>query len=118
MGIGDWGLGIGDWGLGIGEPPFYKVLKDTFGKTCINIIRDGLQEMIKNSILYCDFLTFIDKISSKEKNISLINSDKSSQNGNNNNINNILNPLRKNSKSPNKYNKIIKYHYYKKKLKI
>ena len=90
------------------EPPFYKVLKDTFGKTCINIIRDGLQEMIKNSILYCDFLTFIDKISSKEKNISLINSDKSSQNGNNNNINNILNPLRKNSKSPNKYNKIIK----------
>ena len=90
------------------EPPFKKLLKDSLGKPCINIIKDGLQEMIKNSILYCDFITFIEKISQKEKN-NLHNSNKSSQIGNNNNkLNNILNPIKKHSKSPNKYIKIIK----------
>ena len=93
------------------EPPFLKVLKkDDLGKTCINIIRDGLQEMIKNSILYCDFITFIENISSNEKkNMSLINSDKRAEiNNDNNKNNNSLNPIKKNSKSHYKYYKIIK----------
>ena len=50
------------------EPPLYKNMKDTYGKQGITLIRDALQEMIKNSILYCDFLTFIDKISTKQNN--------------------------------------------------
>ncbi len=49
------------------DPPFYKTLKEAMGKTCIGIIRNSLQEMIKSSILYCDFNTFVDKISSNKK---------------------------------------------------
>jgi len=105
------------------EPPLYKNIKDSFGKPCINIIRDALQEMIKNSILYCDFLTFIDKISTKQNNDTVAASDKNSQNENNNNNNinnnnqsnsNLLNPIKK-YKPQNKYMKIltaIENNYY------
>lgn len=58
------------------DPPFFKILKEAMGKTCILIIRNSLQEMIKNSILYCDFATFVEKISSnkkKEKGVLQIN---------------------------------------------
>ncbi len=52
-----------------------KNLKETMGKEWINIIRDSLQEMIKSQILYCDFVTFIEKISAninKKKKIIII----------------------------------------------
>ena len=104
------------------EPPLYKNVKDSFGKPCINIIRDALQEMIKNSILYCDFLTFIDKISTKQNNDTVAASDKNSQyentnnnNNNNHNNSNLLNPSLKNHKTQNKYMKIltaIENNYY------
>ena len=61
------------------DPPFYKTLKEAMGKTFINIIRSSLQEMIKNSILYCDFNTFIERISTNKK------KDKKALNDNNNN---------------------------------
>ena len=59
-----------------------KNLKETMGKEWINIIRDSLQEMIKSQILYCDFVTFIEKISAN------INKKKNNNNNINNNINN------------------------------
>ena len=63
------------------EPPLYKLLKDSMGFHFIEIIRKSLQEMIKNSILYCDFQTYLLKIS---ENINKTNE----LNNNNNNVNN------------------------------
>ena len=93
-------------------------MKDTYGKQGITLIRDALQEMIKNSILYCDFLTFIDKISTKQNNDTVAASDKNSQyenNNNNNNHSNLLNTGLKKHKTQNKYMKIltaIENNYY------
>ena len=88
------------------EPPLSKTLKDSFGKPCINLIRDALQEMIKNSILYCDYLTFIDKVSSKKKNDNP--PDKNSQGEiNNSTIQHDNNYFKNKQKTQNKYYKII-----------
>ena len=67
------------------EPPFYKTLKEAMGKTCISIIRNSLQEMIKSSILYCDFNTFVEKISSNKKkdNVTKVNPKNTSTSSNN-----------------------------------
>ena len=53
-----------DW-LEFVEPPYYRIIKDSVGKTIICIIIRCLEGMLKQSILYCDFKTFLDKISSK-----------------------------------------------------
>ena len=50
------------------EQPLNKILKDSHGKYYIYIIKEVLQDMIKNSILYCDFQTFLNKISVKNLN--------------------------------------------------
>ncbi len=49
------------------EPPLYKTLKDSFGKAFINIIKELLQELIKNSVLYCNFTQFLEIIKKKKK---------------------------------------------------
>jgi Leucine-rich repeat (LRR) protein len=49
------------------EPQFNKVIKDNIGKTIISLIRNSLQEMIKQNQLYCDFQTFIDKNSNQNE---------------------------------------------------
>ena len=51
-----------DW-LEFVEPPYYRIIKDSVGKTIICIIVRCLESMLKQSILYCDFKTFIEKIS-------------------------------------------------------
>ena len=51
-----------DW-LEFVEPPYYRIIKDSVGKTIICIIVRFLESMLKQSILYCDFKTFIEKIS-------------------------------------------------------
>jgi Leucine-rich repeat (LRR) protein len=43
------------------EPQFNKIIKDNIGKTIISLIRNSLQELIKQNILYCDFITFVEK---------------------------------------------------------
>jgi Leucine-rich repeat (LRR) protein len=43
------------------EPQFNRLIKDNIGKTIISLIRNSLQEMIKQNQLYCDFNTFIEK---------------------------------------------------------
>ena len=53
-----------DW-LEFVEPPYYRNIKDSVGKTIILIIIKCLESMLKQSILYCDFKTFIEKISPK-----------------------------------------------------
>jgi Leucine-rich repeat (LRR) protein len=59
------------------DPPFGKIIKDSMGRTIISIIRNSLQDMIKQNILYCDFLNFIQKNS----NTSHINYSKSLNSG-------------------------------------
>ena len=54
-----------DW-LEFVEPPYYRIIKDSVGKTIICIIIKCLETMLKQSILYCDFKTFIEKISPKK----------------------------------------------------
>jgi hypothetical protein len=41
------------------DPPFQKVIKENIGKTIISLIRNSLQEMIKQNILFCDLISFI-----------------------------------------------------------
>ena len=54
-----------DW-LEFVEPPYYRIIKDSVGKTIICIIIKCLEGMLKQSILYCDFKTFVEKISPKK----------------------------------------------------
>ena len=54
-----------DW-LEFVEPPYYRIIKDSVGKTIICIIVKCLESMLKQSILYCDFKTFVEKISPKK----------------------------------------------------
>ena len=54
-----------DW-LEFVEPPYYRIIKDSVGKTIICIIVKCLESMLKQSILYCDFKTFIERISPKK----------------------------------------------------
>ena len=54
-----------DW-LELVEPPYFKLIKDSVGKTIICIIIKFLEGMLKQSILFCDFETFIQKISPKK----------------------------------------------------
>ena len=51
-----------DW-LEFVDPPYYRTIKDSMGQAIINIILKFLELMLKQSILYCDFKTFIEKIS-------------------------------------------------------
>jgi len=66
-----------DW-LEFVYPPYYKNIKESIGKTIINIIQKALENMLKKGILYCEFKTFVEEISSKK-----------SDNENNNNNNNV-----------------------------
>ena len=54
-----------DW-LEFVSPPYYKNIKDSIGKTIITLIQRALENMLKKGILYCDFKTFIEEISSKK----------------------------------------------------
>ena len=54
-----------DW-LEFVDPPYFRIIKDSVGKTIICIIVKCLESMQKQSILYCDFKTFIEKISPKK----------------------------------------------------
>ena len=65
-----------DW-LEFVDPPYFRNIKDSVGKTIILIIQKSLGNMLKQSILFCDFKTFVEKISPKK-----------SVNNDNNNINN------------------------------
>ena len=47
------------------EPPFQKTNKDNIGKTIIQLIKNSLQELLKQNILFCDFHTFIERNSNK-----------------------------------------------------
>ena len=70
-----------DW-LEFVEPPYYRIIKDSVGKTIICIIIKCLESMLKQSILYCDFKTFIEKISPKKSDES--DNEKSPRSNNNN----------------------------------
>jgi hypothetical protein len=52
------------------EPPFNKHIKENIGKTIITLIRNSLQEMIKNNILHCDFVSFVEKNSNVKRDLS------------------------------------------------
>ena len=118
-----------DW-LEFVDPPYYRLIKDSVRKTIICIIIKCLDAMLKQSLLYCDFKNFVEKISPKkswdendkekddEKTLKMSKSDLIDEknivtpvatfknNVNNNNSNELLN---------NKYNKIfqaIEYNYY------
>lgn len=41
------------------DPPFQKIIKENIGKTIISLIRNSLQDMIKQNVLYCDLINFI-----------------------------------------------------------
>ena len=69
-----------DW-LEFVEPPYYRIIKDSVGKTIICIIIKCLESMLKQSILYCDFKTFIEKISPKKSDES--DNEKSPRSNNN-----------------------------------
>ncbi len=70
------------------EPPFQKTNKDNIGKTIIQLIKNSLQELLKQNILFCDFHTFVEKNSNKatlkgnEANVSVAQ-DKSLSKSNN-----------------------------------
>ena len=91
------------------EPPLYKTLKDAFGKAFINIIKESLQELIKNSILYCNFTQFLEIIKKKK---SILTSEKNAQGENNIEMTKI----KKNENSTNnkyiKIKKAIEKNYY------
>ncbi len=75
------------------DPPFQKVIKENIGKTIITLIRNSLQEMIKQNILHCDFLTFLDKnsINTPRKEFNNCNLLNKNLNNNYNKVINILN---------------------------
>ena len=75
-----------DW-LEFVEPPYYRIIKDSVGKTIICIIFKNLESMLKQSLLYCDFKTFVEKLSpkkneetDKEKSIKVNNPKNSNSN--------------------------------------
>ena len=51
-----------DW-LEFVDPPYFRIIKDSVGKTIIMIITKCLETMLKQSLLYCDFKIFVEKIS-------------------------------------------------------
>ena len=61
-----------DW-LEFVSPPFYKNIKDSIGKTIITFIQKALENMLKKGILYCNFKTFIEEISSKKNENEITN---------------------------------------------
>ena len=63
-----------DW-LEFVDPPYYRLIKESVGKAIIMIIIKCLDLMLKQSLLYCDFKTFVEKISPK-KNIEEIDDEK------------------------------------------
>ena len=63
-----------DW-LEFVDPPYYRIIKDSVGKAIICIIIKCLDTMLKQSLLYCDFNTFVEKISPK-KNMDEIDDEK------------------------------------------
>lgn len=83
------------------DPPFQKNIKENIGKTIISLIRNSLQEMVKQNILFCDFSTFIEKNSN---NTSRKDSDKINNENSNNNINNNVDSL--NSSDFNEHKRI------------
>ena len=88
-----------DW-LEFVEPPYFRNIKDSVGKTLITIIQKSLGNMLKQSILFCDFKTFIEQISPKKNgNISEHNNNQFTDlnDSMNNNSNNNL--VMKNSSS-------------------
>ena len=91
------------------EPPLYKTLKDSFGKAFINIIKESLQELIKNSILFCNFTQFLEIIKKKK---TIVSSEKNAHGENNIEMTKI----KKNENSTNnkyiKIKKAIEKNYY------
>lgn len=65
------------------DPPNHKLIKDNIGASVIQFLRRSLQEQIKNGILFCDFFTFIDKNSSKNKLSNTFNNKSNLTNTNN-----------------------------------
>ena len=63
-----------DW-LEFVDPPYYRLIKESVGKAIITIIIKCLDLMLKQSLLYCDFKTFVEKISPK-KNMEEIDDEK------------------------------------------
>lgn len=52
------------------DPPFPKIIKENIGKTIINLVRNSLQEMLKQNIYFCEFSDFIEKNSNNNNNSS------------------------------------------------
>jgi hypothetical protein len=74
------------------DPPFQRVIKENIGKTIISLIRNSLQDMIKQNILYCDLINFIQSnsnnttrkgVSERSDNIN-VEENKINSNGNGN----------------------------------
>ena len=68
-----------DW-LEYVSSPFNKIIKDSLGKAIITFIQKALENMLKKGILFCDFKTFVEEISSKKN---------ENENGNNNSDANV-----------------------------
>ena len=73
-----------DW-LEFVYPPYYKNIKDSIGKTILTFIQKALENMLKKGILYCEFKTFVEELSSKKSD----NENNNNNENNNININNI-----------------------------
>jgi len=57
------------------DPPFQKLVKDNIGQTIISLIKMSLLDLLKDNQLYCDFITFVEKNSTKKNlNTDLVNS--------------------------------------------
>ena len=114
-----------DW-LEFVEPPYYRVIKESVGKAIICIIIKCLDAMLKQSLLYCDFKTFVEKISPKknleenddEKTLKMNNSEIRSEKKLFNKKSDESTPIQSlkiNNEINNKYSKIfqaIENNYY------
>ena len=114
-----------DW-LEFVDPPYYRVIKESIGKAIICIIIKCLDAMLKQSLLYCDFKTFVEKISPKkniedmddEKTLKMNNSEIRSEKNifkKNSDENTPIQSFKINNEINSKYNKIfqaIENNYY------
>ena len=51
-----------DW-LEFVEPPYFRNIKNSVGKTIITIIQKTLSNLFNQSILFCDYNPFVEHIS-------------------------------------------------------
>ena len=86
-----------DW-LEFVEPPYFRNIKDSVGKTIITIIQKTLSNLLKQRILFCDFNTFVEQISPR-KSMNENSEEKNNQTDPNESITNSNNIVMKNTSS-------------------